>query len=311
MTESNSDLPTFLKSPVAVVCYDAGAANLIFAWLREWANLGLLDKHEIWLVLQGPAEVAWHTQEIVLPRVQLHSEINSVLSNVNCVLTGTGWGSSLEHDARLLAQLNQTPCIAVIDHWTNFQQRFERNGHVVLPDVIWVADSYAADLAKELFKTIRVDVLPNVYLNEMVKAIPPVAAESQTLLYVLEPLRTTWGREKEGEFQALDYFVQNKQLIIGTQQVNIILRPHPSEDAKKYKNWILENANLNLKLDTFLTLNESIANAKWVVGAETFALLIAVAAKRITWSSLPPWAHRLRLPQSSIKQMRDYEKMNY
>jgi hypothetical protein len=52
-------------------------------------------------------------------------------------------------------------------------------------------------------------------------------------------------------------------------------------------------------------LNQAIANAKWVVGAETFAMVVAAAAGRQTYSSLPPWAHRCSLPQSAIKHLRD------
>jgi flagellin len=50
---------------------------------------------------------------------------------------------------------------------------------------------------------------------------------------------------------------------------------------------------------------QAIANAKWVVGAETFAMVVADAAGRSTYSSLPPWAHRCSLPQTAIKHLRD------
>ena len=305
MIEIKNGLPTCLCSPVAVVCHDAGAANLVFAWLRDWTRLGLLDQIEFRLILDGPAKVAWVVQEMLLPCMQMHTELNSALSGANCVLTGTGWASHLEHEARKLASLLRIPSIAVIDHWVNYQQRFERTENVVLPDVIWVSDPYAADMARTLFKSVDVIELPNAYLEAMVKTIPPVKEDCWTLLYVLEPMRTDWGRATPGEFQALDYFAKNIHLITGDNLANVLLRPHPSDKPEKYTAWMQDNLKLNPKLDFFKSLNDSIANSRWVVGAETYAMVVAIEANRDTWSSLPPWGHQCRLPQSAIKHIKD------
>jgi hypothetical protein len=146
--------PIALKSPVSVVCHDAGAANLVFAWLREWAEAGSLDKHEF---------------KLLLLQMQLHTELSSALTGCQSVLTGTGWASSLEHDARQLAATLQIPSIAVIDHWVNYNQRFERDGVVVFPNQIWVSDGYAVELATKLFKDIKIVELPNTYLKNLVR----------------------------------------------------------------------------------------------------------------------------------------------
>ncbi len=305
MIEPKSDLPSNFRSPVAVVCHDAGAANLIFAWLHRWAHLGVLDQHEFRLLLQGPALVAWHAQALALPHMQLHTELNVALAGAHCVLTGTGWASSLEHDARKLASFLKTPCIAVLDHWVNYQQRFECAGEIVLPDTIWVADPYAAEMANALFKNVCVIELPNVYLHDMVKAIPLVSSDCHTLLYVLEPIRTDWGRGTPGEFQALDFFVQHLNLIVGNLPVHISLRPHPSDAPGKYDSWIKRHERLDVDFNTQPSLGKAIESAKWVVGAETFAMVVANAAGRKTYSSLPPWGHRCQLPQTDIVHLSD------
>ncbi len=305
MIEHLPDLPFSLQSPVTVVCHDAGAANLVFAWLRDWANSGLLDPYEFRLVLQGPAQVAWRAQALALPNMQLHSELHTAVAGAHCVLTGTGWASSLEHDARKLANSLHIPSIAVIDHWVNYQLRFERAGEAVLPNTLWVSDPYAANMATHIFKGITVIELPNVYLQDMVKAIQPVQQDCRNVLYVLEPMRNDWGRGVEGEFQALNFFAQHVAKMVGPEPVYISLRPHPSDLPGKYDAWIQAHAHLNVSLDTRLSLNQAIEHAKWVVGAETFAMVVADAAGRETYSSLPPWAHRCSLPQTSIKHLRD------
>jgi len=301
-----SEPPSSLQSPVAVVCHDAGATNLVFAWLREWAEAGLLDKHEFKLLLQGSAKKAWQLEPVPLLQMQLHTELSSALTDCQSVLTGTGWASSLEHDARQLAATLQIPSIAVIDHWVNYNQRFERAGVVVLPNQIWVSDGYAVELAIKLFKDITIVELPNAYLKSLVKSIPPVPQDCKNLLYVLEPIRNDWGKGELGEFQALDFFVNNLEMVVGQEEpIHITLRPHPSDPPDKYNVWLKAHSSLDIALDSQNGLNEAIAQARWVVGAETFAMVVASAASRKTYSSLPPWANRCSLPISEIIHLRD------
>lgn len=302
---NTTTLPIALKSPVVVVCHDAGAANLVFAWLREWTEAGLLDKHEFKLLLQGPAKKAWQLEPRPLFQIQLHTELSSALTGCQSVLTGTGWASSLEHDARQLAAKLHIPSIAVIDHWVNYNQRFECDGVVVLPNQIWVSDGYAVELATKLFKDITIVELPNTYLKNLVKSIPPITEDCKNLLYVLEPIRNDWGRGELGEFQALDFFVNNLEMVVGQEPVHITLRPHPLDPPYKYNDWLKAHSSLDIALDSHNGLNEAIAQARWVVGAETFAMVVASAAGRKTYSSLPPWANRCSLPISEIIHLRD------
>ena len=297
-------MPTKLQSPVAVVCHDAGAANLVFAWLRHWFDAGLLDQHKFNLVLQGPAEKAWQHHPVPLPHLELHNSLDAI-EGCHSVLTGTGWASNLEHQARQTAQALDIPSIAVVDHWVNYPMRFERDGVVVLPAQIWVADVAAARLAQAQFEGVPVLELPNVYLHQLVRHIPPVPDDCRNLLYVLEPLRNDWGRGVQGEFQALDFFVQHLTEVVGQGPVHITLRPHPSDPADKYTAWMQAQGSLNIQLDQQTDLNLSIAQARWVVGVESFALVVASAAGRETFSSLPPWAHRCRLPQANIRHLQD------
>jgi hypothetical protein len=306
MTDLMKKLPLAIETPLAVVCHDSGAANLIFAWLDAWNASDTLGKHEFRLHLMGPANSVWLANPVNLTHVKIYSDLHEALNGANCVLTGTGWSSSLEHDARKIAIDMQIPSIAVIDHWVNYEQRFKHHGEIILPDSIWVSDQYATSLAQSIFKNLKVFELPNTYLVNIVNKIPKIPKCTFNLLYVLEPLRNNWGKGIEGEFQALDFFAENIRSIVKKKRVNITLRPHPSDPPGKYTNWIKANSYLNVSLDQHETLNEAIAGSRWVVGAETFAMVVAITSGRSTWSSLPPWAHRCRLPQTGIKHLRDY-----
>ena len=76
------------------------------------------------------------------------------------------------------------PSIAVIDHWVNYQARFIREGVTALPDQIWVADPYAATIARACFPAIDVLTYPNHYLARLAQEITPLSQAGDDLLYV-------------------------------------------------------------------------------------------------------------------------------
>ena len=292
-----------LHLPLAVVCHDAGAANIIFAWLRQH-----LSKHsdagKDWRIcLEGPARNLW-LADFVLSKIQLVDDLGSACSGVATVLTGTGWASDLEHQARLIAKANKQCSLAVIDHWVNYAPRFFRNGQVVFPDTIIVTDSYAKAEAERVFPELPTVVYPNQYLLDAVAQIPPVTVEAG-VLYVLEPIHAPWAVDHPGEFQALDFFVANSTKLFPNGIPPIRLRPHPSDSPGKYDHWMLMNSDIQVSLDTHVSLADSIACAAWVLGAETYAMIVALEAGRRVVSTLPTWGHACRLPHEGIIHLRD------
>ncbi len=72
------------------------------------------------------------------------------------MLCGTSWQSDLEWRATELARRSGKRCVAYLDHWVNYRERFEREGELRLPDAIWVADLYAdGGFAKKKFSRMR------------------------------------------------------------------------------------------------------------------------------------------------------------
>lgn len=295
-SSANIDLPT----PLAVVCHDAGAANLIMSWLRDYAA-------QPSACMEGPARILWENAFQKIGALPLDEALNNAAS----LLSGTGWASDLEHDARKLARTKGIRNIAVLDHWTNYRERFVRRRELVLPDELWVADMDAEAEARRCFPNLPVRRLPNLYLEGLardISAYHPAAPrhDPRNILYALEPVREDWGRSGEpGEFQALAFFLASLPALGIDQHVKIRLRPHPSDPPGKYDDWPLRHPELDLAVEEGGTLAEQIAWADWVVGCETFALVIALQAGRIAVSTLPPWAPRCRLPQRALVHLRN------
>ena len=287
-----------LPQPVAVVCHDAGAANIILAEIQAAPEVPFLP------VMQGPAAKLWlasgHTPSALVA-------LDTALLTARSVLTGTGWASDIEHDARQRAKATGLFSVAMIDHWVNYAARFERHGTRLLPDEVWVTDEYAFEIALTTFGGQAIRLLPNRYLNKQVQNIPLLSGlTTDKLLYVLEPLRFSWpGCTQPGEFEALNYFVKNLRKIASAQNLQIRLRPHPSDAASKYTAWLAKNAELNITMDNSSSLSEAIGRAEWVAGCETAAMVVALAAGRKVLSTLPPQAPKCRLPHPGILHLRD------
>ncbi|MBT9512445.1 MAG: hypothetical protein IV104_08865 [Acidovorax sp.] len=282
--------------PTAVICHDAGAANIVIEALRA-APPG----RRFIVFMQGPALGIWQRDPV--PGAVVADNLEEALATARFIVTGTGWASSLEHDARVLALLRGIPQAAVIDHWVNYRERFERGGITVLPGELWVTDAYAAAEAHKVFPGHDVRRIPNFYLRRTVEGIasPPVAPR---VLYLLEPLRYPWqGLSQPGEFEALDFFVRNLATL-GLQGAPLRLRAHPSDPAGKYNTWIHQHAPPGTCMDTSPSLSAALSWASWAAGCETMALAVALEAGRRVVSTLPPAAPPCRLPHEGILHLR-------
>jgi hypothetical protein len=276
----------------AIVCHDAGAANIVIASLRA------TGRSDWQAYVQGPAKKLW---EASFPGIALCDSLDEALAGAELLVTGTGWASDIEHEARQIAQSLRVRTVAVIDHWVNYAERFVWHGETIWPDEFWVTDEYAFEIALRIFPGQAVFQVPNHYVEIQLHDIARVEKSgAPELLYVLEPFRADWGRGTPGEFQALDYFISRLPELGLSAETVIRLRPHPSDPQGKYCDWIDLHPEMNIELDTSLSIAESLGRATWVAGCESFALVLALMAGRKVYCTLPPWAPECRLPHDGL-----------
>jgi hypothetical protein len=249
--------------------------------------------------MEGPALVLWQR---AFPAHKLCKTLEDALEGCRSLLTGTGWASDLEFDAIDAASDLGLQTAALLDHWTNYEQRFIRRGRIVWPKEFWVVDQYAFTIATQVFPEKCVKQVSDFYLKTQVQQIgsTPSDSEEQTLLYLLEPARSNWGLNRPGEFQALDYMLENLARLSLPEGVRILLRPHPSESLDKYSDWVAQHADKKVALDNSATLAEAVSQANWVAGCESYALVVALASGRTVYCTLPPWAPTCRLPHEGL-----------
>ncbi|WP_029029514.1 hypothetical protein [Salinarimonas rosea] len=287
---------TDLPGPIVVVCHDAGAANLLLPLV---AAAGRTDLR---VHAAGPAAAI--AQARVASALDDGDPAGAIAGAGTCV-TGTGWASGVEHEARVAARAHRIPSIALVDHWVNYRERFVRDGVEVLPDEIWVTDEHAEDEARRRIPEVPTRRVPNLYLAEQVAGLPPPETIAQAeLLYVAEPARATWGRDTPGEFQALDYFLASLPTLDLPRPLTIRLRPHPSDPPGKYDAFVRDDGPLRVVLDGSADLRGALARARWVAGCESFALVVALEAGRRVYCALPPWAPSCRLPHERLVHLK-------
>ena len=279
------------SNPIGIVCHDAGGANQIIAMLRGKRLENVI------VYVEGPAHSLWN---LAFPHHPPAGSLDALISMVPSIITGTGWASSLEHDARKAARSRGVRSIAVLDHWTNYTERFVRRQETVLPDEIWVVDSYAEQLAIRLFPGTPVRRQKDYYAEQQLEEIAPIsAATPNELLYLLEPARSDWGRNQPGEFQALQFFLSCVPQLGLPEGTLLRLRPHPSDPPGKYDAFLGEARGIQVTLASG-SLADAISRSRWVAGCQTYAMTLALRAGRVVYGSLPAWAPACSLPHEDI-----------
>ena len=285
------------RGPISVVAHDAGGANQIISFLQ--ANPGKIPVRPY---MRGPALELWNA---AFPQYGNFCSLNSVLAGSSLLISGTGWQTDLEFDAISKATEVGIYTIAVLDHWVNYENRFTRKRIKKLPDEFWVVDKLAYEIASKMFKNKTITQIDDYYLIAQLANIPKFPTENNTLLYISEPSRNEWGKNRPGEFQALEYLLNNLHKIADPNHIRILLRLHPSEDLHKFDGWIKSNPSQKIIVDKSASLASAISKAKWVAGCESYGLVVALASGRTVYCSLPPWAPDCRLPHAGILQLKN------
>jgi hypothetical protein len=290
---------------IAVVCHDAGGAEVVSSHIvRSGLNCVC--------VLDGPA-VAIFERKLASPRVVT---IDEAVRAAEWVLTGSSWESDLELRALRLARSAHKHSVTFLDHWVNFRERFVRGGVATLPDEIWVGDADALAIARGALPGMPVCVVENPYLLDLVYELEhetPARRHVEdgfTILFLSEPVRQHalrqhgderfWGYVEE---DALRNFLDHAARLAREEPIaRIVIRPHPSEPPGKYDR-IAGDYDLPMVLGGGATLAADIAASDVVVGCNSMAMVVALAAGKRVVCCIPPGGRPCVLPHAGIEPL--------
>lgn len=283
----------------ALICHDAGGAEILSSWAR-------LTENTCFLVAEGPALGIFERK---CPSIKKFS-LNEAVHLCDWVLCGTGWQSSFEREGIEAGKIYKKKTVAFLDHWVNYEQRFIEGKKQILPDEIWVGDDNALRIATAIFDDIPVILQKNPYVEELLveiknRNIIRSTDSGVTVLYVCEPIAEhalqEFGDERHWgytEKDALEFFL-NYSSSIDKNITKIIIRPHPSESRNKY-NWARTKNPSLIDIGGEFALLDEILKSDIVVGCESMAMTVGLLADKKVISVIPENGHPCQLPHPEI-----------
>jgi hypothetical protein len=291
---------------VAIVSHDAGGAEVLASYVAQ---------HDLVcrFVLEGPAVDVFKRR---LGAIEICS-LDEALSACDEILCGTSWQSDLEWRAIERAQRAGKRAAAFLDHWTNFPERFLRQGIQHLPDELWVGDEDTERLAREHFPNLPLRLIPNPYFIEIQRQLAELGVgkhstvrTGKAVLYVSENIsehaRMVHGDERYfgyTEFDALEYFLGNIH-VLGQVIERVVIRPHPSDPSGKY-DYLVNKYSPIVQLSDGSPLVNEVAEADIVVGSQSTAMVVGLLAKKMVISCIPLGGPECELPQEHIVIFRE------
>jgi hypothetical protein len=292
-------------SRTLVVCHDAGGAEVVSAWVRRRADPGFV------FLLEGPATAVFERKLGKLRPLGCDDALAAIAERrFELVLTGSSWSSDLEARAVRASRAAGVRCATYLDHWMRYPERFARDGRTVLPDEVWVGDDHAEAIARRTLPGADVRLVPNAYLEDVVAAI---GAEEQAerdaerrALYVTEPTRRAalayTGDERGYGYDEVEALAGYLERVDPSTRVRV--RPHPSEEPGKYDEVIAAHATrVRVEGGAGSSLEQDIAWADEVVGCDSMAMAVGVAAGRRVICAIPPGGRPPSLPFPQIERL--------
>ncbi len=310
------------RDALAIVACESGGAKLLAAMIGK---LGEDRPPSTTFHLAGPAVTVFNDKLDNIANRQLEDIADLKGAAGALVLTGTSWMPDFERRAIALAKKNGTEVWSVLDHWTNFRERFlpvdawdgdhnaDNDAFVkALPDRVIVCDDYALVTAKSA--GFPEDILlqaPNYamldfkrkYKEQLANAIP-AHDKRRRILYVSEPiaddLKATYGDERHWgytEFELIKDIVKAKP-----NDAVVRLRLHPNESIDKYKGMFPADSD-GFEISSEREIIKDFIWADAVAGVHSMALVMALEAGIPAYSYIPADARQqCALPHQEIRR---------
>ncbi len=274
---------------ILITAHDAGGAELLSSMAAAE-----LDNHH-WQVIarnDSPAKSIFIGKG--MPRLIAQPEQNTAsvfeLFKPDFLFCGT---SSDKFELPYIKEVRKRAVcsISFLDHWVNYRERFDypnTGWENNLPDFTAVSDNYAFNMA-DSYKVFNLLKVKNYYIEKLLAQYDDMTAapgNSKILLFVSEAIEEHRAGLKRDDPLQLGYTQTEviEDVLNSFSQISgklgadrIIIRLHPAEALGKYDYLQKRFSNIITAVEhpNERSLNESIRNARSVIGINSMALMIA------------------------------------
>lgn len=221
-----------------------------------------------------------------------------------CMVLGSQTNFEATHKTLHFCKEKGIATIFLFDHWGNYLSHFYStiDESLYLPDKICVPDEIGRQaLCAELLPLLKneryiddIHVVGHPAIENSVNAICSlttseieavkrrlIPVDKRIVLFLLEPIEDGFGYNSDGtpflgynEYSILRYILSLHDF----DDVQMIIKPHPRQDIKKIKRFLIPYAHRDILLLDNEKLENLIAIADDVLGMTTVALIIALKA---------------------------------
>ncbi len=257
--------------------HDAGGAELLSSFIV--AN-SLSGKY----LVSGPATRIFQSKNLLSEENQM----TFLQANTSIILSSTGT-TDFEYSNMSAGLKGGAKVIALLDHWINYAERFERQGKNIDTDVILVVDEYAFNIAKREFPKLEIVLINNDFLEGVKKEYCALAGNDIEYDYVFmcESRHVNTNMEQSFDINnlaGLAYFFDVLSSI-GENKARILLRPHPSDLGRDYTEYVPKTFPL-VKISSEESLLKTLKTSDIVVGCNSMALVIAQTVGKRVYSAI-------------------------
>ena len=264
---------------VAVICHDAGAANLMAPWIKFY-------KYKYFFLVKGAAKNIFREY---IPNIKMYNSLESIIKNSDVVITGTSTISDIENQARKTALSYNKKVIAVMDHWELYRESLFYKNKLYLPDEVWVTNKHAFIKAKKELRKVKIKKKIN-FFEQSFKKIKKNKKKVNHFLYFLEPINNSI------EYLALKKFLRFLNNLEKKRNISIKFKLHPRENFTKYKIILRKFKSYDYKIVKNQDLKKLLIWSSVVFGLRSYALVLSQVAKRPVFSLLPINGFKNTLP---------------
>jgi len=240
---------------ICITANDAGGAEILKSFIH-------FSNSRFSYFLTGPAKK-------ILKKNNTNSSYKKIIDKCDFVLAGTSYKSFTEYNCIKYCKKKNKKVYSILDHWINYRIRFTRKNKFLLPDKIIVCDNEAKKMASKYFNNLI--FMSNPYWKYVRKKFKNKKVNNiNKYLYV----SSNYNRTKR-KFN--DKWILNKlirYLEKKDESCTLLIRPHPSENEKKFNNFFSKK-KINIIIEKKKNLLFSLRKASVVFGHNSMAMVLA------------------------------------
>ena len=188
------------------------------------------DDMSVKVMLTGSAATIQSQYKYENEEVIKHLECEINKRSEFLLVTGTSWNSTIELDAIGVCKKNGIKTIAILDYWSNYSERFIKNGEYVFPDYYFVMDKLAFDEAEK--NGVNSSIMRIIGTPGLDKYIQKNIKEKK-VLFLSQPLSELYKDNNDGytEFDAFEDVLH----VCKELNISAYIKFHPKESREMMK----------------------------------------------------------------------------